>query len=140
MLEQMQQEKELSRKIYEFENATRKQEEELKHQLGGTAEDQSMSKRRADSDGEGENYNKKSRAQYENGRSAYDSPSNRAIKGAGYSWNMYGDETGTIGNKEPKKGHGNEKGKGKGKNKGKGKGKQEHHNKGAELFFPAPDH
>ena len=68
----MKQEKELNNKIYEFEEATRRQNEKLKLQLGGTAEDQSMSKRKADSDGE-ENTTKRAN-RYRNRAGAHITP------------------------------------------------------------------
>ena len=54
----MQQEKELNRKIYEFEITAEAQSERLQIQLDGTGGDQSMSERRDDSDGESEHIKK----------------------------------------------------------------------------------
>ena len=118
-MEQMQEEKEVNRKIYEFENAARENNERLRIQLDGTGGDQSMSKRRADSDGESENFNKKSRSVNKGGGNEYDSPYNRKLQEEGYGRDQYGDEVGIIGQKEQRKGKGKDKGNGKTKEKGK---------------------
>ena len=82
----------------------------------GTTNDQSMSKRRSDIGGEAENLNKKSRAQQSEGRNEYYPPAGSTLLDAGYSWNQYCDEIGTIGQRGPKGDKG--KSKGEGKNKG----------------------
>ena len=79
-----------------------------------------MGQRRADSDGEGGNFNKKSNEISEKGRNAYDFPSNRTLQGEGYGWNRYGDEVGIIGQKELRREKGKDKGKGKTREKEKG--------------------
>ena len=57
--------------------------------------------------------NKTSRAVHSEGGDAYNSPTNKTLQDAGYGWGQYGDEVGTIGLKEPRKGKGDTKEMGK---------------------------
>ena len=98
MLQQMEEEKKLNKKIYQLEQESRQQQERLKLTLEGDVYDQSMGKRRTDSEGQGEY--KKIRAQGQQGREAYDSPTNNYFENGVPGWNVYGDETGTIGQKK----------------------------------------
>ena len=75
MMAQMREEEELNRKLCELEQAARTKNKSIQLQLNGAGSDQSMGKRRVDSDGE-RDYNKKSNAAGMIGRSVYDSPSN----------------------------------------------------------------
>ena len=69
----------LNNKIKALEWEARTQQGRLKITMGGPTNDQSMSKRRADSDGGNDLKNKKSKSVSE-GRAAYDSPSNNTLR------------------------------------------------------------
>ena len=133
----MQGAKELNAKIHACEREAKAQQARIKKDFDGTMNDQSMSKRREGSAGEVGNRNKKIQAQMGDGRNAYDSPANRTLQDAGRGRNKFGEETGTVGHREPRADKG--KTNRKGTNKGKGKGKEEGCQKGANRFLPAPD-
>ena len=67
MLHQTEEEKKLTKKIYEIEQESRKQQERLKLTLDGNMYDQSMSKRGAESEG-GNEYKKEERWEIKSGR------------------------------------------------------------------------
>lgn len=121
MLQQMEEEKKLNKKIYQLEQESRQQQERLKLTLEGDVYDQSMGKRRADIEGQW-GY-KKIRAQGQQGREAYDSPTNNYFENGVPGWNVYGDETGTIGLKNKRR-QVAKPGKTKAKERARAKGKE----------------
>ena len=135
----MQEEKELIAQIQASDRGAKAQKTRLANDLGGAMYDQSMSKRRADSEGEAEEMNKKSRAQLGEGGIAYDSHAIRTLQDDGYGGNRFGDETGAIGDKEPRSEQGETREKGGTREKEKEKGNMRAIANG-KRYFQAPDH
>ena len=134
----MGEEMELHRNIKAPEQEAIAQKESMGIALGVSTNDQSVRKRRAESEEEEGGYtNAKRRSSNSEWRQAYKSQSNHALhnRKEGYGRGRYGDATGVIGQKEPAGGLG--RSKGEGKHKGKGKGNTRVPTNG-EMYFAPP--